>query len=126
MQPPDFRPVALVPAYQAGSTVGDVVSGLLRHLPRVLVVDDGSTDGTASAAEAAGAQGLRLPEHRGKGGGIRAGLLPAVSSDAPPAPCVAPAPQPAPRAPPGLRDAARAGHPFVIGSRMGQPDGIPA
>ena len=125
MQPPDFRPVALVPAFQAGSTVGDVVSGLLRHLPRVLVVDDGSTDGTASAAEAAGAQVLRLPENRGKGSAIRAGLLPVLSSDATHVAFVDADAQHDPRDLPGLLDAARAGHPFVIGSRMGQPDGIP-
>ena len=45
----EFLPVALVPAYQAEATVGSVVRGLLRYVPRVLVVDDGSTDRTRHA-----------------------------------------------------------------------------
>ena len=40
----------------------------------VLVVDDGSTDGTADAARAAGAWVLRLPEGVGKGGAMAAGV----------------------------------------------------
>jgi glycosyltransferase involved in cell wall biosynthesis len=40
----------------------------------VLVVDDGSTDGTAAAARAAGAEVLSLSPNQGKGSAIRAGL----------------------------------------------------
>lgn len=41
----------------------------------VLVVDDGSADATAEAAAAAGARVVRLPENRGKGAAVRAGML---------------------------------------------------
>jgi dolichyl-phosphate beta-glucosyltransferase len=42
----------------------------------VVVVDDGSADDTAAQAGAAGAdQVLRLPENRGKGAAVRAGVL---------------------------------------------------
>jgi glycosyltransferase involved in cell wall biosynthesis len=44
-----------------------------RHLP-VLVVDDGSTDDTAAAAEAAGARVLRQVPNQGKGAALRAGF----------------------------------------------------
>ncbi|MBK7202403.1 glycosyltransferase [Candidatus Amarolinea dominans] len=40
----------------------------------VLVIDDGSTDGTAAAAQAAGALVLRLPYNLGIGGAVQAGF----------------------------------------------------
>jgi glycosyltransferase involved in cell wall biosynthesis len=49
-------------------------------LGRVLVVDDGSTDGTAAAARAAGAEVLSLSENAGKGGALAAGTA-ALSED---------------------------------------------
>jgi glycosyltransferase involved in cell wall biosynthesis len=77
--PPRSRVLALVPAFQAERSVGAVVSGLLRELswsdePRVVVVDDGSTDGTAEAAERAGATVLRHAENQGKGAALRTGF----------------------------------------------------
>ena len=57
-----------IPAYQAAATVGDLVRRTRAVVATdVLVVDDGSTDGTAEAARAAGARVLRHPENRGKG-----------------------------------------------------------
>ena len=43
-----------------------------------LVVDDGSTDGTAAAAEAEGASVLRLGRNLGKGAALRAGVEEAI------------------------------------------------
>ena len=121
-----FRPVALVPAYQAGATVGDVVLGLAREVRRVLVVDDGSTDGTGDAAAAAGAEVLRLPENSGKGSAIRAGLGRLLPSDATHVVFADADGQHAPEDLPALLEAAREGDTFVIGSRMARPDEIPA
>jgi glycosyltransferase involved in cell wall biosynthesis len=74
----DGRPVvvAVVPAKDAEGSVGDTVTALLAvpGVSRVLVVDDGSTDGTAAAASAAGAEVLVLPRNRGKGGAVAAGV----------------------------------------------------
>jgi glycosyltransferase involved in cell wall biosynthesis len=64
--------VAAIPAYQAALTVGDVVGRTRAILPRVLVVDDGSTDGTAQEAERAGAEVHRLSTNRGKGAALLA------------------------------------------------------
>jgi len=69
--------LAVVPAYNEADTVGDVVHELRVHAPAldVLVVDDGSTDGTRAAAEAAGARVLRLPFNLGIGGAVQAGFV---------------------------------------------------
>jgi glycosyltransferase involved in cell wall biosynthesis len=64
---PPLRIAAAIPAYEAAPSVGEVVAGTLRLLPDVLVVDDGSKDGTAEAARRAGARVMSLPENQGKG-----------------------------------------------------------
>lgn len=66
--------VAVVPAYDCESTVGEVVRGVLRHLAAAVVVSDGSHDGTAAAARAAGAVVEELPVNRGKGFALRRGI----------------------------------------------------
>jgi glycosyltransferase involved in cell wall biosynthesis len=71
------RILALVPAYEEGPRIGAVVSGALGHLP-VLVVDDGSTDGTAAAAAAAGARVIRQVANQGKGAALRTGFRAAL------------------------------------------------
>ncbi len=65
--------LVVVPAYQEAPRVGRVVEGARAHLP-VLVVDDGSTDGTAEAAEAAGAAVVVQQPNAGKGVALRAGF----------------------------------------------------
>lgn len=54
--------------------MGVVVTGARAHVTRVLVVDDGSGDGTAAAAATAGAEVVRHAENRGKGAALRTGL----------------------------------------------------
>jgi len=62
--------VGVIPALNAASTLGPVVAGALRHVPRVLVVDDGSTDDTSGCARAAGAEVIRHSANRGKGAAL--------------------------------------------------------
>lgn len=72
-----MRAAALVPAYDAERTVGHVVVELCSIWPdpdAVLVIDDGSRDGTADCARAAGATVLRHQRNRGKGAALRTGL----------------------------------------------------
>ncbi|HEX2163047.1 MAG TPA: glycosyltransferase family 2 protein [Thermoanaerobaculia bacterium] len=68
---------AAIPAYQAAAAVADVARRTLSlvaggTLAELLVVDDGSTDGTAAAAREAGARAISLPENRGKGRALAA------------------------------------------------------
>ena len=65
---------ALIPAYRATATVGQVVAGTRAHVARVIVVDDGSGDETAARALEAGAEVLRHATNRGKGAAILTGL----------------------------------------------------
>ena len=64
----------LIPAYNEAAHIGQVVTGSLQFLP-VMVVDDGSTDETAEAAEKSGAQVIRQVPNQGKGAALRAGFI---------------------------------------------------
>ena len=70
-EPP--RVLALIPAYNEGARVADVVRGAQAFLP-VLVVNDGSTDDTPAHAEHAGATVIHQVPNQGKGAALRAGF----------------------------------------------------
>ena len=79
--PPSTDVLALIPAYQAAHLVVPVIEGARRHL-RVLVVDDGSTDGTSKAAAEAGADVVRQEPNQGKGAALRNGFRHALERGA--------------------------------------------
>lgn len=55
----DLAPVVVIPAFNAAATVARAVSSAIGQCPRVIVVDDGSIDATASVARGAGATVIR-------------------------------------------------------------------
>ena len=65
---------AVIPAFNEEKHIGDVVRRTRAKLDHVLVVDDGSSDATASEARTAGADVIAHSENRGKGEAIKTGL----------------------------------------------------
>ena len=70
------RIVAVVPAFDEEGAIGAVVEEIRAFDPAidVVVVDDGSTDGTAANAGAAGAAVVRLPFNLGIGAAVQTGF----------------------------------------------------
>ncbi len=64
----------VIPAYNEAPTIGAVVRDLLPGWPRVVVVDDGSTDRTADTAARAGAEVVRHAVNRGQGAALQTGF----------------------------------------------------
>lgn len=62
--------MVVIPALNAQATVGPVVAAARRHVPRTIVVDDGSVDATGEAARRAGAEVIRHASNLGKGAAL--------------------------------------------------------
>jgi glycosyltransferase involved in cell wall biosynthesis len=73
------RIAVVVPALDCAATIADVVTGVRAHVGDVVVIDDGSSDGTGALAREAGADVLRHEERRGKGAALQSGLAWAVA-----------------------------------------------
>jgi glycosyltransferase involved in cell wall biosynthesis len=71
----------VVPAFNEGDSITSVVTALLAAAPwhEVLVIDDGSTDGTALAAHAAGARVVRHPYNKGNGAAVKTAIRSATT-----------------------------------------------
>jgi len=72
------RIAVVVPALNEALRIRDVVQGALKHCPNVIVVDDGSDDGTADAIADLPIVLLRHASRLGKGAGLRTGFAEAL------------------------------------------------
>ena len=67
---------AVIPAFHEEARIGEVVSAAAAFIDPslIVVVDDGSADGTARVAASAGARVVRHETNRGKGAALRTGF----------------------------------------------------
>ncbi len=67
---------AVIPAYNEAKNIGRVLAPLQKcpEITEVIVVNDGSTDGTGQMARKMGAQVIELPMNQGKGAAVMAGV----------------------------------------------------
>ncbi len=50
-----MKTIAIIPAYNEESTIGDVIKATARFVDEILVISDGSTDDTSDVAKKVGA-----------------------------------------------------------------------
>ncbi|MGH8582460.1 MAG: glycosyltransferase family 2 protein [Gammaproteobacteria bacterium] len=73
---------AVIPACNEAGTLRAVVCGVLAHIGRVIVVDDGSTDGTAAVLDGLCVTVLQNPGHLGKAASLWRGFTAAPGAPA--------------------------------------------
>ena len=70
----------IIPTYNNASTLPGVIEAVSRYTDRIIVVNDGSTDGTAEILEKVpGIKIVAFPANRGKGMALRKGFKEAVA-----------------------------------------------
>ncbi len=77
----EVQVAVIVPAYNEERFIGSVVLKTLKYADIVLVVDDGSADGTAEIAAAAGAEVITHSQNMGKGAALNTGFCWARTQD---------------------------------------------
>ncbi|MBI5395023.1 MAG: glycosyltransferase family 2 protein [Verrucomicrobia bacterium] len=125
MKPEAESLVAVIAAYKEVGLIGNVVRRALPLVSRVIVVYDGSADGTGDEARAAGAEVIVHPANRGKGAALMTGFarcrglgcewIVLLDADG----------QHDPADIPGLLAARASGTKLIVGNRMGNAAGMP-
>lgn len=75
----ELKTCIIVPVYNNVGTINGVVQRILRFCQDVIVVDDGSTDGSSDSLEDLGAVVVRYEKNRGKGYALKTGFKEAKS-----------------------------------------------
>ena len=71
--------IVVIAAFNEAGVIGPVVRDIRQSYPNVVVVDDGSSDGTAACALASGAVILRHPVNLGQGAALQTGITYALA-----------------------------------------------
>jgi len=71
--------IVVIAAFNEADVIGPVVRDIRQSYPNVVVVDDGSSDGTAACALASGAVILRHPVNLGQGAALQTGITYALA-----------------------------------------------
>jgi glycosyltransferase involved in cell wall biosynthesis len=116
---------AVIPCLNEGAAISALVRAVRPYLPKVIVVDDGSTDKTSARAAEAGAEIIRHARPRGKGAALRSGWKRAAELGFSWALTLDGDGQHAPADIPRLFSAAENGAVLVVGNRMAQPLAMP-
>lgn len=117
---------ALIPAYNAEASVGDIIDRTSEFVERVIVVNDGSGDRTAEAAARSRAEIISIPENRGKGYALRVGFAHALGRGCRAVITLDADGQHAPEDIPRFLEAhVREGEAILIGSRMAEVERFP-
>ncbi len=77
-----MKTIAIIPAYNEESTIGDVIKGTSQFVDEILVINDGSTDHTIDVARNAGAIVIDNIVNRGLGKTIKRGYNEAIKRGA--------------------------------------------
>jgi glycosyltransferase involved in cell wall biosynthesis len=117
----------VIPCMNEAAAIGALVTRVLRDVPTVFVVDDGSTDNTAEQARSSGARILRHTKNFGKGATLQTGLRQAHMEGFQWALCMDGDGQHSPEdIPTFLNRAERTGAPLIVGNRMQNTSRMPA
>ncbi len=73
-----IKVVASIPCLDEEQYIGNIVAEALKHVDKVFVIDDGSSDSTADVARSAGAEVISHATRRGAGAATRSGFEAAI------------------------------------------------
>jgi glycosyltransferase involved in cell wall biosynthesis len=118
--------VGVIPAYNEAATIRDVATRALRFLPNLIVVNDGSSDGTLEELGGLPVTLISNPVNLGKGASLARGFAIALAEGADAIVTLDADAQHCPEDIPRLVDAAQA-HPgrIVIGARLWDREKVP-
>ena len=116
---------AIIPCLNEAGSIAPLVQQVSQYLPKIFIVDDGSTDQTAQKARQMGAEVIQHPRSLGKGAALQAGLARAAAEGYSWAITLDGDGQHAPSDIPKFFEAAATGADLVLGNRMDKPDGMP-